>query len=96
MALRRDGWSSPDPSDPQTLAWMEEELAAHWSLAHHVDRGRAWVARWGSSMGIVSWACWAMLTIALLLAPFPLNLGGFALICAVLVFLWPALLARRR
>jgi hypothetical protein len=91
---RRDDWSSPDPSEPGTIAWMEQELADRWSWAHHVDCGRAWVARVGSSMGTVLWVCWGMLTFALVLAPFPFNLGAWALISGVVVFLWPALLAR--
>lgn len=95
MALRQDDGSA-SPSEQATIAWMEQDLAHHWSLGHHVDRGRAWIAWWGSLMGIAAWAFWAALTIALILAPFPFNLGGWALLCGVLVFLWPALLTRQR
>ncbi|MDQ1501698.1 MAG: hypothetical protein QOI86_5038 [Actinomycetota bacterium] len=93
MALRRDD-GSPNPSERTTIAWMEQDLAHQWSLAHHRDRGRAWIAWWGSLMGITAWAFWAALTIALMLAPFPFNLGGLLLLCGAVVFLWPALLTR--
>jgi hypothetical protein len=89
---REDG--SPSPSEKAMIAWMEQDLAHHWSLAHYVDRGRAWIAWWGSLMGSIAWAFWALLTIALLLAPFPFNLVGLAFLCGAMVFLWPALLTR--
>ena len=95
MALQGDD-GSPKPAEQAMIAWMEQDLAHHWSLAHQVDRGRAWIALWGSHMGVVAWACWAALTIPLILAPFPFNLGGWALLGGVLVFLWPALFTREQ
>ncbi|HEY4409773.1 MAG TPA: hypothetical protein VGO87_07810, partial [Acidimicrobiia bacterium] len=62
MATAGDDSSVPDPAGAETISWMERDLASQWSVAHHVDRGRAAIVRWGFAIGTVGWICWALVT----------------------------------
>ena len=86
MGVSPDEQARGGPWDEDVIARMEAESA---------ERRRpvwwAWAARRRSLLGLVLLVVGAMATVALALAPVPLNVSGLAVMSASLVLLWPDL-----